>query len=104
MGAMSRRKGRTGEQELSRYLSARGFPARRSRQYKGHAEAPDIHCPSIPFALECKRTEKLSLYPVMEKAEADADGPALVVHRRNNRPWLAVLRLDDLLALLEAKP
>ena len=104
MGSMSRRKGRTGEQELSRYLSARRFPARRSCQYKGHAEAPDIHCPSIPFAIECKRVEKFNAYAALEQAEAVADGPALVCHRRNGKPWLAVLRLDHLLSLLEAKP
>jgi Holliday junction resolvase len=101
MGMMSKRKGRTGEQELARYLSDNGHQARRGRQYKGDPDAPDIHCPSIPFHIECKRVERFNAYAALEQAEADADGPALVAHRRNCKPWLAIHRLDDLLALVQ---
>jgi Holliday junction resolvase len=101
MGAMSKRKGRTGEQELARYLSDNGHPARRGVQYCGSPDSPDVVCASLPFHIECKRVERFSAYAALEQAEADADGPALVAHRRNCKPWLAILRLDDLLALVQ---
>lgn len=56
----------------------------------------------IPVHVECKRTEKLSLYEAMEQAERDANGHALpvVMHRRNRKPWLVVIKLDDMMKLI----
>lgn len=101
MGAKSRRKGKAGELELSHYLTDHGHPARRGRQYSGDPTAPDVIAPSIPFRIECKRVERFYAYAAMEQAEADADGPAMVAHRRNGKPWLAIIRLDSLLSILD---
>ena len=55
---------------------------------------PGLHC-------EVKRTEALSLYAAIEQAadEAGEGDLPVVFHRRNQKPWLAVVRLDDLPAL-----
>lgn len=101
MGMRSKRKGKAGELELAHYLTDNNHPARRGRQYSGDPTAPDVIAPSIPFHIECKRAERFNAYTALEQAEADADGPALVAHRRNGKPWVAVMRLDSLLAILD---
>jgi len=54
------------------------------------ADIPDVH-------IECKRTERLRLYEALEQAIADAgEKVPVVVHRQNRRPWVAIVRLDDL--------
>jgi Holliday junction resolvase len=101
MGRMSRNKGKRGENELAHFLTDAGFPARRGRQYSGSPDSPDVVCDSLPLHIECKRTETLSLYPVIEKAQLDAgDQPALIFHRRNNKPWLTIMKAEDLLKLM----
>ena len=99
----SRDKGKRGELELSHFLTDHGHPARRGQQFSGGPESPDVICKSLPFHIEVKRTESLSLYPAMQQAVNDAgEGSVpLVAHRRNKREWLAILRLDDLLELLK---
>ena len=101
MSASQKNKGKRGERELARLLTLNGHPARRGRQYSGSPESPDVVCPSMPFHIECKRAERINIYAALEQAEGDADGPALVAHRRNGKPWLAVMRLSDLLALVQ---
>jgi Holliday junction resolvase len=102
MGMMSKRKGKSGESEVAHLLSDTGFPARRGQQFKGTPDSPDVACESLPLHIEVKRTEKLSLYPVIEKAQADAgDQPAVVFHRRNNKPWLTILTATDFLDLMK---
>lgn len=97
MGAKSKRKGKVGEQEASRELS-RLFhvETRRGQQFHGSPDSPDVvGLPGIH--VEVKRTEKLSIYAAIDQAVGDAgEGIPLVVHRRNEKPWLAVVRLDDL--------
>lgn len=100
MSAMQKRKGANGERELAHYLTERGFPSRRGRQYSGDPTAPDV-ISELPLHIEAKRTERLSVYAAMDQAATDSgDKPPLVCHRRNGREWLAVMRLDDLLTLL----
>lgn len=101
MGMKSKRKGAAGELELARYLEGRGYPAHRGRQYSGGPDSPDIICPTLPVFVECKRIEKLSLYPALEQAQADTDGrPPAVFHRRNRKRWVVALYLDDFLDLV----
>ena len=46
---------------------------------------------------EVKRTEKLQLYAAMQQAIDDAqDHLPVVLHRANTRPWVAIVRLEDL--------
>jgi Holliday junction resolvase len=101
MSASQKNKGKRGERELARFLTERGHPSRRGVQFSGSPDSPDVLCTSLPFHIECKRCERISIYDALEQAEGDADGPALVAHRRNCKPWLAILRLDDLLALVQ---
>lgn len=95
----SKAKGKRGELELCRFLEEHGHPARRGQQFKGTPDSPDVECPTLPFHIEVKRTERLNLYEAVEQAVGDAgdDQVPLVAHRRNRGPWLAVLRLEDLL-------
>ena len=102
MSKMSRNKGQRGERELAKELSDRGFEARRGRQFSGSPESPDVVCHMLPFHIEVKRTETLSVYKAMQQAIDDSEEEQipLVCHRRNNKEWLAILKLDDLLDLV----
>lgn len=95
----SRRKGKTGELELAAFLRAHGFDGvRRGRQFSGLG-APDLV--GIPGVhIECKRCESGSLYDWLDQAVAECNGSVpVVMHRRTRREWVAILRLDDFLAL-----
>lgn len=95
----SRDKGARGEREAAAELSRIfGCEARRGCQFAGGPNSPDVlvDLPGIHF--EVKRTERLSLYPAMEQAIGDAGqhNVPMVIHRANGKPWLAIVRLDDL--------
>lgn len=98
MGSMQRRKGAAGERELARILREAGFTgARRGQQYSGTETSADvIGLPGIH--IECKRSETFRLYDALEQARRDTgksgDAPA-VFHRRNGKPWVVVMELDD---------
>lgn len=98
MGITSRNKGKRGEREAAAELSRLfGVEARRGRQYQGGDESPDVVADIPGVHVEVKRTEKLSVYEAVEQAVSEGgDNLPLVLHRRNNKPWLAVVRLDDL--------
>ena len=54
---------------------------------------------SLPgLHIEVKRTERLNLYDALEQAIDDMaeDDIPVVLHRRNHKPWVAIVRLDDL--------
>ena len=54
------------------------------------ADIPDVH-------IECKRTERLRLYDALEQAIGDAGQKVpVVMHRQNRKPWVAIVRLEDL--------
>ena len=102
-GARSRRKGSRGERELARVLTSEGFPATRGQQHRGGPGSPDVLCPSLAsIHWEAKRSERLSLYDALVQARADAGTGQIpvVAHRRNHHDWVAVLQLEDLLAIL----
>ena len=95
-----KRKGNKGELELLHLLEARGLEAvRNDQRYAGGRGNPDIALPGLH--LEVKRVEVLRLTEALNQAEADAAGHALpvVMHRRNRGEWVAILRLDDFLAM-----
>lgn len=106
MGRMSKRKGAVGEREAAALLSeALAMPGRftRGRQHHGGPDSPDIRDADNSIHVEVKRTESLSLYTAMDQAVRDA-GPLVpvVLHRRNGREWLAIVRMNDLLRLKTA--
>lgn len=99
MGQFSRNKGKVGERELARELSrVFGVSARRGVQFCGGPDSPDIvtDIPGVHF--ECKRTERFRLYESLEQAITDGgeSNIPVVMHRQNKKPWIAVVRLDDL--------
>lgn len=98
MGKFSKNKGKRGELELVHKLQEFGFhDAHRSQQYCGSAKSADVI--GIPGVhAEVKRTETLSLYAAYFQANRDAgksDDIPTVFHKRNGKPWLAVLSLED---------
>lgn len=103
-GARPRRKGIRGELELAAWLRERGISARRGAQRRGGPDSPDV-VTSLPFHVECKRMERLALWRALAQAQADAgERPAVVLHRTNRHPWVAILAAEDLLFLLGLGP
>jgi Holliday junction resolvase len=98
MGAMSRRKGASGEREAAAEIN-RLFPgvaASRSAR-NGVDQAEDIHHGITGVHLEVKRTETLSLYEAMKQAKVAAGGKIpVILHRRNGKEWLAITPLGCL--------
>lgn len=98
----SRQKGAAAERELANYLKTWGYDTRRGQQFHGGADSPDVvGLPTVH--VECKRVESGNLYNWLEQATEDAgiDKTPVVCHRRNHKPWVAILSLSDFLALLE---
>ena len=100
MAKMSRDKGKRGELELAHWLTERGYPARRGQQFRGGPDSPDVIC-DLPFHIECKRTEKLSVYAALEQANLDSDLPGVVFHRRNLKRWCVVLDAEHFMGLIK---
>lgn len=104
MGAMSRNKGKTGERELARLLTAFGYESHRTAQCRGDTgQAADVE--GLPgIHIEVKRTESFRLYEALNQAKHDAamaggrDLPA-VFHRKNECPWVVVMDLEDWLKI-----
>ena len=98
MGSMSKRKGKRGELEAAAEIR-RLFhvDACRGRQYQGCDDAPDIRTAIAKVHFEVKRVEALRLNDALDQAIADAgDKIPIVLHRANQKPWVAIVRLDDL--------
>lgn len=94
MGKMSRDKGKRGERELASILRAYGYDCRRGQQYHGGGDSPDVT--GLPGVhIEVKRTERLDLYGAMAQAKSDADGLPVVMHRKNDSPWVVIMELED---------
>jgi len=93
---MSKQKGKVGEREAAKELSRLfGVSCRRGIQYHG-LEGDDVVGLS-GVHIEVKRVETLRLYEAVEQAVQDAGNDVpLLLHRRNNKPWLAVVRLENL--------
>lgn len=94
----SKQKGARGERELASKLREHGYDCRRTQQYCGYTgDAADLT--GLPgIHVECKRTERLSLYDAVNQAKRDAaetDELPAVFHRRNNHEWLVIMTLDD---------
>lgn len=102
MSINSRNKGAAAERELAKFLRDRGIEARRGQQFSGGTDSPDVVAALPGYHIECKRVEQGNLYNWLAQAIRDA-GPSktpVVMHRRNRQEWVAILRLEDLLAIL----
>ena len=105
MGSRSQRKGADGERELAALLSAAGYDCQRGGSLS-FGEIPDVlGLPGIH--IECKRVERLNVGEAMEQAIRDSDrmldGMPALFHRRNRKPWLVTMRLEDWLKLYGSK-
>lgn len=96
----SRQKGKKGELELSHVLQEYGYTARRGQQFSGkNGDADVVGLPGIH--IECKRVERLDLEKAYAQAVADArngEVPA-VFHRKNRKPWMVTVSLEDFMRL-----
>lgn len=98
----SRQKGARGEREVAKILREHGYDARRGQQYSGaNGDADVVGIPGIH--IEVKRTESFRMYEALQQAVRDARGgeKPVVVHRKNDFPWVAVMDLEDFLQLLK---
>ena len=101
MGNKSQRKGATGERELAEILQGYGYDCSRGGSLS-FGKIPDlIGLPGVH--IEVKRVEKLNIMEAMEQSIRDSermkDGIPAVFHRRNRKPWLVTMRMDDWLKL-----
>lgn len=105
MSKSQRDKGKTGEREAAAELK-RLFDceAKRGFQFRGGQEDADVVTDMDGVHFEVKRTERFRMYDAMEQAATDSTAGALpvVLHRQNKRPWVAVVRLDDLPAVVKS--
>lgn len=95
----SNRKGKCGEREAAKAIQHYlGFEARRGQQFKGGQDSPDVALDDVEgLHFEVKRVERLELYKALEQALVDAgENAPIVLHRKNHKPWVAVIRLEDL--------
>lgn len=98
MGKRSRDKGARGEREAAAEIRRLfGVEACRGAQHRGGPETPDV-CTAIEGVhFEVKRREAFRLWEAVTQAVEDAgDNVPVVLHRANGKPWIAVVRLDDL--------
>lgn len=104
-GKFSNNKGKTGERELAQVLRRMGFDGvRRGQQYSGGETSADL-LGLEHIHMEVKRTEQFRLWAALEQAAEDAGGSGnmpVVFHRKNRRPWVAVMSLTDWARLYKA--
>jgi hypothetical protein len=100
----SRQKGKRGELDAAKaWVQNVGGVARRGQQFAGGNDSPDVVTSFADIHLEVKRTERGNPYGWVDQAVADCQGKCpVVLHRRNNREWLAIVRLSDVQRLAEA--
>lgn len=93
----SRSKGCRGELEASKvWAHVMGGKARRGQQFAGGNDSPDVVSDYPGIHLEVKRCERGNPYDWVYQATRDAKGKCpVVLHRRNNQPWLLILELTD---------
>ena len=101
MGTRSQRKGAAGERELASILRENGYDCSRGGSLS-FGEVPDLT--GLPgIHVECKRVERLNVQEAMDQAIRDSermqDGMPTLFHRRNRKPWLVTMRLEDWFSL-----
>ena len=93
----SRAKGAAGERELAGVLREMGhLNCRRGQQFSGSPDSPDVYG-IVGVHPEVKRVQSLNLGAAMDQAVADCgENVPAIFHRRNHKPWMVTVRLDDL--------
>ena len=97
----SREKGKRAEREIAKILKEEyGFDnARRGVQYSGLEGEDVVGLPMLH--LEIKAVERLNLRDAMAQSERDAkeDQIPVVMHKKNRKPWLVTLNLEDFMMM-----
>ena len=95
----SRAKGARAERELAHRLSEFGFQCRRGQQFSGIEGEDVVGLPMVH--IECKSVERLNLRDAMAQSERDAkeDQIPVVMHKKNRKPWLVTLNLEDFMMM-----
>ena len=99
----SRAKGKRGELDLAKTLTAAGYPASRGQQRKGGEDSPDVICEALSaFHIEAKLTATCQMHSPAQLAKWDAQArrdagqfrTPLVIHRWNGNKiwWVRVLK------------
>ena len=98
----SRDKGVRGELEFAAFLHKHGVEARRGQQRAGGGDSPDVISAFTQLHWEVKRVQAGNPYDWLEQAQHDANKGSMkvVAHRRNNKRWIAVTFMDELVPLL----
>lgn len=93
----SRAKGCRGEREAAKaWAQVMGGEARRGQQFAGGNDSPDVVSSYGGIHLEVKRCERGNPYDWLAQARRDGKGKCpVVLHRRNNQPWLLIMELQD---------
>lgn len=105
MGKSQQRKGKTGENELAQIFRDHGYSDCQRGQSMTFGTVPDIS--GLPgIHVEVKRVERLNVPEAMEQSIRDADrfhdGIPCLFHRRNRKPWLVTMTLEDWLGMYKA--
>lgn len=102
----SRAKGAAGERELANRLKELGLTARRGQQFCGSNGDADVVCEELStYHIECKRVQALNIHDAISQAVRDGkDKTPVVMHRKNSKPWLVTLFLEDFLRLAVPAP
>lgn len=102
----SKSKGNAAELEVVKLVQAAGWPNAHRNFASGGQGGSDIAAGPGGVTIEVKHQEQFKLKTWWKQASADAEKtqsmPVLAV-RWNRGPWLAVLDLDELLALIAAR-
>lgn len=100
-GRSSRRKGKAAELEIVHIARAAGFPEARRTGPTGQIRGDIDNVP--PLYLEVRRRENLAIPSWAREVEAEAPAGQIpvVVFRRSQEPWRAVLPFGDLLELVK---
>jgi len=103
MSKMQRTKGAAGERELAEILTA--TLGRKVSRKLGQARDGGDDIQTGQFKWEVKRRARLSVYEFLEQVEAackDNDTP-IVAMRGDHKGWLVLMRLEDVLPLIQGE-
>ena len=101
----SKEKGKRGERAWTKILKAYGYEAKRTgfhQSQQGH-DSPDVTCPDLPVHWEVKNSEQCLIRDWIAQASGDARSYEIpvVTWKSNRRPWIAILKAEDLLTMLQ---
>ena len=104
MAINSRQKGKRGEREWAKFLTSKGYSARRGQQFSGGCDSPDVVCPSLPFHWEVKRNEALDMYSALNQALYDSSPEKIpaVAYKKNRKNWIVIMEAECFLGMCKA--